>query len=60
MPNDRHRTAFRHRRDHTSTTRTSGTSPADAVRDWASAHPERFWARVMDALVEAGVTRASS
>ncbi|SEC44439.1 inosose dehydratase [Streptomyces sp. 3213] len=29
---------------------------ADAVRDWALAHPERFWARVMDGLVEAGVT----
>lgn len=29
---------------------------ADAVRAWALAHPERFWARVMDALDEAGVT----
>jgi inosose dehydratase len=29
---------------------------ADAVRAWAQAHPERFWARVMDALTEAGVT----
>ncbi|WP_406464561.1 sugar phosphate isomerase/epimerase [Streptomyces sp. NBC_01622] len=29
---------------------------ADAVRDLALAQPERFWARVMDALVEAGVT----
>ncbi|WP_329242701.1 sugar phosphate isomerase/epimerase [Streptomyces sp. NBC_01478] len=29
---------------------------ADAVRAWALAHPERFWARVMDALTEAGVT----
>lgn len=29
---------------------------ADAVRAWALAHPELFWARVMDALDEAGVT----
>ncbi|WP_262061613.1 sugar phosphate isomerase/epimerase family protein [Streptomyces sp. STR69] len=29
---------------------------ADAVRDWALAHPERFWTRVMDALTAAGVT----
>ncbi|NEC91027.1 sugar phosphate isomerase/epimerase [Streptomyces sp. SID12501] len=29
---------------------------ADAVRDWASANPESFWHRVMDALAEAGVT----
>lgn len=29
---------------------------ADAVRAWALAHPERFWARVMDALDEVGVT----
>lgn len=29
---------------------------ADAVRAWALAHPEHFWARVMDALDEAGVT----
>lgn len=28
----------------------------DAVRAWALAHPELFWARVMDALDEAGVT----
>ncbi|MDQ0596822.1 sugar phosphate isomerase/epimerase [Streptomyces canus] len=29
---------------------------ADAVREWALAHPELFWARVMDALADAGVT----
>ncbi|MDV7221403.1 sugar phosphate isomerase/epimerase family protein [Streptomyces prunicolor] len=29
---------------------------SDAVRAWALAHPELFWARVMDALDEAGVT----
>ncbi len=29
---------------------------ADAVRAWALAHPELFWARVMDALADAGVT----
>ncbi|MFD3840698.1 sugar phosphate isomerase/epimerase family protein [Streptomyces sp. NPDC058642] len=29
---------------------------ADAVREWARAHPELFWARVMDALADAGVT----
>ncbi|MFD4561257.1 sugar phosphate isomerase/epimerase family protein [Streptomyces sp. NPDC058469] len=33
-----------------------GLPSADAVRAWALAHPERFWARVMDALDEAGVT----
>ena len=33
-----------------------GLPSADAVRDWASAHPEDFWDRVMDALAEAGVT----
>lgn len=29
---------------------------SDAVREWALAHPELFWARVMDALADAGVT----
>ncbi|MFC8519287.1 sugar phosphate isomerase/epimerase family protein [Streptomyces sp. NPDC057257] len=29
---------------------------AEAVRDWALAHPERFWERIMGALVESGVT----
>jgi sugar phosphate isomerase/epimerase len=33
-----------------------GLSSAGAVLDWALAHPERFWARVLDALAEAGVT----
>ncbi|WP_328501093.1 sugar phosphate isomerase/epimerase [Streptomyces sp. NBC_00457] len=33
-----------------------GLESADAVRDWASANPESFWQRVMDALTEAGVT----
>ncbi|MGW0830538.1 sugar phosphate isomerase/epimerase family protein [Streptomyces prunicolor] len=33
-----------------------GLPSADAVRAWALAHPELFWARVMDALDEAGVT----
>jgi len=33
-----------------------GLPSAEAVRDWALAHPERFWARVMDALTAAGVT----
>jgi len=33
-----------------------GLPSADAVRTWALAHPELFWARVMDALDEAGVT----
>lgn len=29
---------------------------ADAVRDWASAHPRRFWERLMDALAGTEVT----
>jgi sugar phosphate isomerase/epimerase len=33
-----------------------GLDSADAVRDWALANPKPFWARVMDALAEAGVT----
>lgn len=33
-----------------------GLPSADAVRAWSLAHPELFWARVMDALDEAGVT----
>jgi inosose dehydratase len=33
-----------------------GFDSADAFRDWAAANPEGFWLRVMDALVEAGVT----
>ncbi|MFC8342599.1 sugar phosphate isomerase/epimerase family protein [Streptomyces sp. NPDC057280] len=33
-----------------------GLASADAFRDWASEHPERFWERVLDALTEAGVT----
>ncbi|MEV0638380.1 sugar phosphate isomerase/epimerase [Streptomyces sp. NPDC050619] len=33
-----------------------GLDSPDAVRDWALAHPERFWERVMDALAEAQVT----
>ncbi|MFD3496767.1 sugar phosphate isomerase/epimerase family protein [Streptomyces sp. NPDC058676] len=33
-----------------------GLASADAVRDWARQHPERFWERVMDALVDASVT----
>lgn len=33
-----------------------GLTSADAVRDWASANPEDFWDRVMEALTEAGVT----
>ncbi|MGW0760716.1 sugar phosphate isomerase/epimerase family protein [Streptomyces sp. NPDC002814] len=33
-----------------------GLESADAVRDWASANPESFWQRVMDALTKAGVT----
>ncbi|MEU9916017.1 sugar phosphate isomerase/epimerase [Streptomyces sp. NPDC051001] len=33
-----------------------GLASADAVREWALAHPELFWARVMDALADAGVT----
>lgn len=32
-----------------------GLPSADAVRAWSLAHPELFWARVMDALDEAGV-----
>ncbi|MDQ1050022.1 sugar phosphate isomerase/epimerase [Streptomyces sp. V4I2] len=33
-----------------------GLESADAVRGWAAANPERFWERVMHALVDAGVT----
>ncbi len=33
-----------------------GLASADAVRDWARQHPQRFWERVMDALADAGVT----
>jgi inosose dehydratase len=33
-----------------------GLASADAVREWALAHPKLFWARVMDALADAGVT----
>ena len=33
-----------------------GLASADAVREWARAHPELFWARVMDVLGDAGVT----
>ncbi|MCX5329268.1 MULTISPECIES: sugar phosphate isomerase/epimerase [unclassified Streptomyces] len=33
-----------------------GLDSADAVRERAQTHPELFWARVMDALVDAGVT----
>ncbi|MCT9083556.1 sugar phosphate isomerase/epimerase family protein [Streptomyces fulvoviolaceus] len=33
-----------------------GLDSGDAVRDWALTNPESFWARVMDALAEAGVT----
>ncbi|MGC0398950.1 sugar phosphate isomerase/epimerase [Streptomyces sp. SAI-126] len=29
---------------------------AEAVRDWAAAHPDRFWHRVMDTLAETEVT----
>ncbi|KUN29946.1 inositol degradation protein [Streptomyces antibioticus] len=33
-----------------------GLASADAFRDWATQHPDRFWERVLDALTEAGVT----
>ncbi|WP_217236587.1 sugar phosphate isomerase/epimerase [Streptomyces sp. AC555_RSS877] len=33
-----------------------GLASADAVRDWARQHPQRFWERVMDALADAEVT----
>jgi inosose dehydratase len=33
-----------------------GLESADAFRDWAVSNPESFWERLMDALVEAGVT----
>ncbi|MFE9444213.1 sugar phosphate isomerase/epimerase family protein [Streptomyces sp. NPDC006602] len=33
-----------------------GLDSADAVRDWALKNPERFWERVMRALVDASVT----
>lgn len=29
---------------------------ADAVRDWAADHPDRFWRRVLDTLAETEVT----
>ncbi|WP_329269661.1 sugar phosphate isomerase/epimerase [Streptomyces pseudovenezuelae] len=29
---------------------------ADAVRDWAASHPDRFWRRVLDTLAETEVT----
>ena len=33
-----------------------GLESADTFRTWAAANPERFWERVMDTLVEAGVS----
>ncbi|MFG2959830.1 sugar phosphate isomerase/epimerase family protein [Streptomyces sp. NPDC048291] len=33
-----------------------GLDSADAVRDWALAHPVAFWERVLAALAESGVT----
>ena len=33
-----------------------GLDSADAVRDWAADHPDRFWQRVLDTLAETEVT----